>query len=79
MNTNYENNPDVIENPSHYHRNNMDVIKFAELQLSPEELKGFHRINILKYVTRYDRKGGVEDLRKAAFYLRKLIELEVGE
>lgn len=67
---------DKINAPQHYHRNNIDVIRFAELQLSKDELKGFYRVNVLKYVTRYDRKNGAEDLKKAAFYLNKLIELE---
>jgi Protein of unknwon function (DUF3310). len=62
--------------PDYYHRGGIDVIKFAELHFPREQVKGFHRINILKYVTRYDRKGGVEDLRKAEEYLRRLIEME---
>ena len=32
--------------------------------------------NVIKYVSRYRTKNGVEDLRKAAVYLRKLIQLE---
>jgi hypothetical protein len=66
----------VIERPEHYHRNGIDVIQFSKLQFAKEELKGFYRINILKYVTRYDRKNGMEDLKKAADYLNMLIELE---
>lgn len=69
-------NFDVIKQPSHYHKGGIDVIVFSELQFCKDELKGFYRINILKYVTRYDRKNGVEDLKKAEFYLNKLIELE---
>lgn len=67
---------DPIQTPAHYHKNGIDVIGFSELQFSQEELKGFHRMNVLKYVTRYDRKNGLEDLKKAAFYLNKLIEME---
>lgn len=33
---------------------------------------------ITKYVERYHEKNGVEDLRKAAHFLQKLIELEVA-
>lgn len=69
-------NEDVINRPNHYHRNNMDVIKFAELQFTKEELKGFYRINALKYITRFDRKNGREDLEKGLFYLNKLLEME---
>lgn len=69
-------NFDVIKKPSHYHKGGIDVIAFSELQFGKDELKGFYRINVLKYVTRYDRKNGVEDLKKAEFYLNKLKELE---
>lgn len=69
---------DLINQPSHYHHNGIDVIGFSELQFKKEELKGFYRINVLKYVTRYDRKNNVEDLKKATFYLNKLIALEEG-
>ena len=33
--------------------------------------------NVIKYITRYPHKGGVNDLLKARTYLEKLIELEV--
>lgn len=66
-----------VDKPLHYHRGGIDVIGFSELQFSPEELKGFHRINVLKYVTRYDKKGTpLDDLQKARVYLDKLIEME---
>jgi hypothetical protein len=70
---------DFINKPAHYHKNGIDVIAFAELQFDKTELKGFCRINILKYVTRYDRKNGVDDLKKASHYLDKLIEMEEGK
>ncbi|MDE0582218.1 DUF3310 domain-containing protein [Planococcus sp. A6] len=63
--------------PAHYHSGGVDVIKFSELQFSSDELKGFHRINVIKYITRYDKKGTpLQDLQKAKVYLDKLIELE---
>lgn len=63
--------------PAHYHHNGIDVIRFSELQFEETELRGFYRINVLKYTTRFDKKGSpVEDLKKAQFYLNKLIELE---
>ena len=67
---------DVINKPNHYHKNGIDVIGFCEAQFSKDELRGFYRINVLKYVTRYQDKNGVQDLEKAEFYLQKLIELE---
>jgi len=62
--------------PAHYHTGGVDVLEYAGHHVSREQLIGFHRINVLKYVTRYDKKGGVEDLKKAQFYLDKLIALE---
>jgi hypothetical protein len=80
MNLNFEDvKEDPINNPKHYHKNGIDVIAFSELQFSEDELKGFYRINCLKYVTRYDRKNGIEDLKKAHFYLNKLMELEEND
>ena len=35
---------------------------------------GYLEGNIIKYVTRYDKKNGLEDLYKAKHYLEKLIE-----
>lgn len=39
---------------------------------------GFLAGNVVKYVTRYRDKNGVEDLKKARHYLDKLIETEGG-
>ena len=36
---------------------------------------GYLEGNIIKYVTRYKQKNGIEDLRKAQHYLEKLIEV----
>lgn len=36
---------------------------------------GFSEANVVKYVTRWRKKNGVEDLRKARFYIDRLIEL----
>lgn len=67
---------DVIHKPEHYHKGGIDVIGFCKDKLSNERQAGFYQMNVLKYVTRYTDKNGVEDLRKAKFYLDKLIELE---
>lgn len=39
---------------------------------------GFFEGNIIRYVSRWREKNGVEDLRKARHYIDKLIELESG-
>lgn len=35
----------------------------------------FHEGNVVKYLTRWRQKGGLADLRKARWYLDRLIEL----
>ena len=40
---------------------------------------GFFEGNAVKYVCRWQDKGGTEDLRKAIHYLEKLIELNEPE
>ena len=40
---------------------------------------GFFEGNIVKYITRWRDKAGVDDLRKAKHYLEKLIELKIGK
>lgn len=40
---------------------------------------GFFEGNVVKYVTRWRAKNGVDDLRKARHYLDKLIELETAD
>lgn len=55
----------------HYNKNKIQPIEFIE-----KNDLGFHEGNIIKYVTRYKDKGGVEDLKKAEDYLKRLINLE---
>ena len=74
-----ERDTDNVNKPSHYHTGNIDVIKFSEENFSNEELKGFYRMNAIKYITRYDKKNGIEDLDKAIFYINKLKEFESNE
>jgi len=38
---------------------------------------GYLAGNVIKYVVRYKKKNGVEDLRKARHYIDKLIEVEM--
>lgn len=58
------------------------VTRPAHYALSPEPLDvieawglPYHEANVLKYIVRWRGKNGVEDLRKAAEYLRRLIAL----
>jgi hypothetical protein len=56
-------------NPSHYKQGDIEVIDFI-LDQKFNYLEG----NIIKYVSRYKTKNGLEDLKKAEWYLRELID-----
>lgn len=62
---------DKINHPTHYTQNEMECIDAIEgLNL------GYHEGNILKYIVRYKFKGGIEDLKKAHWYLERLIKIK---
>lgn len=57
---------DNANNPSHYQGNyGMESIDVLRNFMTPEQLKGFHLGNALKYHLRYQKKNGLEDLQKA--------------
>ena len=58
----------------HYDRGEICCIDAIESSMSEEEFRGMLKGNILKYLWRYDKKGGINDLLKAAEYLNWLIE-----
>lgn len=63
--------PEAVNHPSHYNQGSLEVIDAIEgLSL------GFHAGNVVKYVARYKHKAGIEDLRKARWYLDRLIQNE---
>lgn len=69
---------DDVEHPAHYTSGEIECIDAMRAALSHEEFVGYLRANVMKYIWRYDHKGApVQDLRKAEWYLRRLIG-EVG-
>lgn len=66
---------DPVNHPKHYTQGGIEPLDFIVSQDLPY-LAG----NVVKYIARYRWKGKpVEDLRKAKFYLEKLIELTERE
>jgi hypothetical protein len=63
---------DVVNNPSHYNKGGMECIDYIEQQLSPEAFKGYLEGNMIKYMHRHKYKNGLEDLKKAQWYLQRL-------
>lgn len=61
-------------NPDHYKVGGLETFEILKRKLSPSQLAGFCKGNVIKYITRADHKNKVEDLKKAKWYLDKLIE-----
>ena len=59
-------------NPSYYQKGKIEVTDFII-----DQNMTFIEGNVVKYVCRYKDKAGIQDLRKARWYLEKLIELEM--
>ena len=72
---------DNIISPNHYASDKgFEVFDVQEAFI--HELKGMsasYWCNVVKYILRFQKKNGVEDLKKAKYYLEKLIEEESGE
>lgn len=67
---------DNVNHPDHYKSaTGLETIDVIEAFTS--DLVGLEAVcaaNVLKYICRWKKKNGLEDLRKAQWYLNKLIE-----
>lgn len=69
---------DVVNHPSHYTKGRIECIDAIEsATVGKTGIEAVAVANIVKYLWRYEEKGGLESVRKAQWYLNKLIsELE---
>ena len=66
---------DKVNNPSHYKgKFGLEAIDVVRNFMTTEEIRGFYKGNILKYILREAKKNGLEDLKKARKNLDWLIE-----
>jgi hypothetical protein len=66
-------------NPSHYTFGAIECIEALEASMSSEAFKGFLKGNCIKYLWRFEQKKGSEDLKKAKWYLERLIALREND
>lgn len=74
-----ENNHDAVNHPSHYCIGSIECIDVIEA--TSQDMNGIEAFchgNAMKYLFRWKKKNGVEDLKKAKWYLDKLIKTEEG-
>ena len=63
-------------NPSHYKQGGIECIDAIQAALTPEEFRGYCKGNAIKYTWRERHKKGVEDVKKAQWYLNRLASLK---
>lgn len=65
---------DNVNHPAHY-VGKIETIEYLKDKMSPDMFEGYCVGNVLKYVSRYKKKNGLEDLRKAQWYLNEIIDV----
>jgi hypothetical protein len=66
---------DMVNKPPHYNNGDIEAIDAIQSALG-DGFEFYLQGNILKYVWRYRHKNNVEDLKKAQWYLNKLIDIK---
>lgn len=67
---------ETINHPDHYNAGGLEVIDVIKaFTEGMESSEAFAAGNAIKYICRYKKKNGVEDLRKAKWYIDYLIDL----
>lgn len=66
---------EAVNHPSHYQQGDMEVIDVIEAFTQEcNASEAFYVGNVIKYICRFKKKNGLEDLKKARWYLDKLID-----
>lgn len=60
---------DNVNSPKHYTTGGIETIDFIRAKLGKEGTIAYCLGNVMKYTTRWKDKGGLEDLKKAQWYL----------
>ena len=64
---------DPVNHPPHYTQGGIETIDAIEAALTAEEFRGYCKGNALKYVWRERHKGQNESIKKAIWYLNRLV------
>lgn len=69
------NTQDMVNNPPHYTRGNIETIDIMEAKSTPEEFKGHLKLTALKYLTRAGHKDDeLQDAKKTQWYVNKWVK-----
>lgn len=69
---------DNVNHPAHYETGKYECIDVMREAIGENAVKAFCVCNAFKYLYRSERKGGLEDIKKADWYLQKYISMEEG-
>ncbi len=69
---------DNVNHPAHYETGKFECIEVMLETQGAEAVLNFCQCNAFKYLYRAKRKNGLEDMKKAVWYLNKYIELKEG-
>lgn len=72
-------NSDNVNHPAHYTGGSIECIDAMVETQGADAVKNFCICNAFKYLWRHEKKNGVEDVKKAIWYLNKFVELETGK
>lgn len=66
---------EMVNHPDHYRAGKIECIEALKELATPEEYRGFLRLNVIKYLWRLGRKDDpVQELKKAMWYTDLLIK-----
>ena len=69
----------MVNHPSHYKGNKFECIDVMLDTFSKREVEAFCKLNAFKYLYRANKKNGMEDMKKAEWYIKKYNELTKEE
>jgi len=67
---------DPVNKPIHYNQGGIECINAIKASMSKEQFAAYCKGNVMKYLWRYEQKNKKnkgQDLRKAEWYLQRLI------
>lgn len=64
-----------VEHPKHYNSGNIECIEAMLDTFGNEAVSSFCICNAFKYLWRHKHKNGIEDIKKAKWYLNKYLDI----
>jgi len=65
---------DMVNHPEHYDLKGLEVIEVIKKTMTYSDFTAYCHGNVIKYVLRCRKKGGIQDLKKAKVYINYMLE-----